>query len=356
MKKYLILAVIFIVLGSLILTMTACSGDRDLKTMFNITYEKKEIEIKDSFNKVSIYSDTADITVRKSEDGNCKIVSSDKKSVYYSSSVENGVLNIRLEDARKWHEKIFNFGSQTLDVYLSKTEFDSLIIDESTGNTTITDAFRFDTVDIKISTGDIQLENLTADSLSVRTSTGDVTMKDITCAGDVSLKVSTGATYLCDVSCKNLTSNGDTGDITIENLAAYENASIKRTAGKVDISDSTVSGNLDVKVSTGKSNLSGILCANLTSDGSTGYINLTNVIAEEKFDINRSTGNVKFIACDAVEIYVKTNTGDVKGTLLTDKVYIISTSTGKTDVPKTITGGRCEITTTTGDVKIEIKN
>ena len=38
-----------------------------------------------------------------------------------------------------------------------------------------------------------------------------------------------------------------------------------------------------------------------------------------------------------------------------DKVFITDTSTGNISVPKTITGGKCEITTSTGDIRISIK-
>ena len=49
-----------------------------------------------------------------------------------------------------------------------------------------------------------------------------------------------------------------------------------------------------------------------------------------------------------------TDTGDVRGSLLSEKVFIVNTDTGRKEVPDTITGGRCEITTDTGDVKITI--
>ena len=78
-------------------------------------------------------------------------------------------------------------------------------------------------------------------------------------------------------------------------------------------------------------------------------------IASENFSVKRSTGNVKFNDCDAAEIYVKTDTGDVTGSLLSDKVFIANSDTGRIDVPKTVTGGRCEIDTDTGDIRITVK-
>lgn len=115
----------------------------------------------------------------------------------------------------------------------------------------------------------------------------------------------------------------------------------------------TCNGGITVGVSTGKAALTDIACKSVTSSGSTGDIYLKNVIAAEKLSIERSTGNVKFDRSDAAEIFVKTNTGNVTGSLLTDKVFITQTDTGDVSVPKTVTGGRCEIKTDTGDIKIK---
>jgi DUF4097 and DUF4098 domain-containing protein YvlB len=81
---------------------------------------------------------------------------------------------------------------------------------------------------------------------------------------------------------------------------------------------------------------------------------MKNLTAKEKLSIERSTGDVIFEGCDAGEIYVKTDTGDVKGTLLSEKVFLTDTDTGKISVPKTITGGRCEVSTDTGDIELSI--
>lgn len=70
--------------------------------------------------------------------------------------------------------------------------------------------------------------------------------------------------------------------------------------------------------------------------------------------IERTTGNVEFSGCDAAELSVKTSTGHVSGSLLTDKVFIIDTVTGRVNVSKAATGGQCMIKTGTGDIDIKI--
>lgn len=98
-----------------------------------------------------------------------------------------------------------------------------------------------------------------------------------------------------------------------------------------------------------------VACADFSAKSKTGTILLKNVVASNCFCIENNIGDVRFENSDAAQISVKTSTGDVTGTLLSEKVFITETSTGTIRVPKTITGGKCEITTSTGNIKIDIK-
>ena len=81
---------------------------------------------------------------------------------------------------------------------------------------------------------------------------------------------------------------------------------------------------------------------------------MEDVVASESISIRTDTGDVEFEACDAPQIVIKTDTGDVKGSLLTGKEFITNSDTGKIRVPENSAGGRCEITTDTGDIRITI--
>ncbi len=122
-----------------------------------------------------------------------------------------------------------------------------------------------------------------------------------------------------------------------------------------DLEVDTDTGDVTVDVSTGKAKLENVTCRNFNSEASTGDLVMKNVIAKDTFTIKRTTGEVSFDGCDAETIYVTTDTGDVTGTLLSDKVFLTETDTGKVDTPKSITGGRCEITTDTGDIRLDVK-
>lgn len=159
--------------------------------------------------------------------------------------------------------------------------------------------------------------------------------------------------YLPETEYTSLFIKEDTGDIEIAKDFKFESIDISTSTGDINISNVTCEGDIVINVSTGKVSLSDIKCKNLISDGSTGDISLKNVIATEKFSIERNTGDVKFDGCDATEILVKTDTGDVTGNLLSEKIFITQTSTGNVNVPKSTTGGKCEITTSTGDINIK---
>ena len=128
------------------------------------------------------------------------------------------------------------------------------------------------------------------------TSTGRITAKTIVCEGDIKVTVNTGDVKILDSVCKSLFTEGDSGDLFAENL-----------------------------------------------------------IAKERFVIERDTGDVTLEKCDAAEIYIDTSTGDVWGVLLSDKTFFVETDTGEIEIPRGTSGGRCEIKTGTGDIEIEIE-
>lgn len=147
---------------------------------------------------------------------------------------------------------------------------------------------------------------------------------------------------------------GMTSDVCIENIG-MESLNISVSTGDVTVSDIICGGDITVGVSTGDLHLTNIVCKNVISQGSTGDILLKNVIASEKFSLKRSTGDIEFDGSDAAEIFAKTTTGDVTGSLLSEKVFTAQAGTGTVKVPKSTNGGKCEINTSTGDIKIKIK-
>lgn len=160
--------------------------------------------------------------------------------------------------------------------------------------------------------------------------------------------------YLPETEYSSFVIKGMTSDVCIENIG-MESLNISVSTGDVTASDIICGGDITVGVSTGDLHLTNIVCKNVISQGSTGDILLKNVIASEKFSLKRSTGDIEFDGSDAAEIFAKTTTGDVTGSLLSEKVFTAQTGTGTVKVPKSTNGGKCEINASTGDIKIKIK-
>ena len=145
----------------------------------------------------------------------------------------------------------------------------------------------------------------------------------------------------------------DTGDIRVPKIFTFDRVQIGSDAGDVDF-QAGVTGQAQFKTDTGTVKAVGVSCGNFTAESDTGEILLENVIASGTLDVTSQTGDVRLKECDGAEIYITTDTGDVKGTILTEKVFLTETDTGEVNVPKSLTGGRCEITTQTGDIDIMI--
>ncbi len=315
-KIWLIIAVSLVLVGCVIFTGVMSVLKWDFRKLSTVKYQTNLYEITEVFEDISIKTNTADIIFVLSDDGKCRVGCYEDQKTKHSVTVQENTLNVEITNEKSWYDYIgINIGTPKIMVYLPETEYASLVIKTSTGDIEIPKDFKFQNIDISLSTGDVDFYASASELIKIKASTGDISLDDMS-AGSLDLSVSTGEVTVKGVNCDS---------------------------------------DLTVKVSTGKAYLTDVNCNRVLSSGSTGDIHLKNVIAKEKFSIKRSTGDVKFNGCDAGEIFVETDTGDVLGSLLSEKVFITKISTGKIDVPNTVTGGKCEIKTDTGDIKIILK-
>lgn len=298
-KVWLMIAASLVLIGGILFVGVMTTLEWDFTKLATVTYEINTYEIKESFDDISINTDTADIAFVLSDDGGCRVECHEEANIKHSVIVKDGALTVEMMDERSVHGFIgyigLNFDTPKITVYLPQTEYTTLLIHGDTCDVEIPNDFIFQDVDIFLSTGDVDFYASASEMITIRTSTGDIRVANIS-AGSLDLTVSTGNTLISDLQCENLISKGNTGDIS-----------------------------------------------------------LNNVVASKTFFIERSTGDVKFDGSDAAEIFVKTDTGDITGSLLTDKIFVTQTDTGDIDIPETANGGRCELVTDTGDIRIEIK-
>lgn len=315
-KIWLILAALLVVIGLIMFAAVMTAYNWDFTKLSTVKYETNAYEVSGEFRNIIITSDTADIAFVTSEDKKCKVVCYEPENAKHSVVVEDGMLTIAEINGRKWYDYIgISIGTPKITVYLPDAAYDELTIKEHTGDVEIPADFRFEGIDVSTSTGDVKNYASASSSIRIKTSTGDIHVEN---------------------------STTDTFDLSV-------------STGSITVSNVTCVGDTKINVSTGKTNITNTKCKNMMSSGKTGGISLKNVIAAEKLSIERSTGYVRFDSCDATDIFVEISTGDVTGTFLSEKIFIVETGTGSIDVPKSITGGRCEITTSTGDIRLDIR-
>lgn len=315
MKICLIVGASLIILGLIIFAVVMTINHWDFSRLSTVKYVTNTYRINQEFTDISIQTDTADILFVPSDSEECEVICYEEANAQHRVTVEDGCLTVQIVENKKWYEHIgINFGSPKLTVSLPRSEYRNLIVKASTGDTEIPNNFAFESINIAASTGHVTCFASASEDLKIRVSTGNIRAENLS-AGALDFSVSTGHVTASGIRCE---------------------------------------GQFNIRVSTGKATLNDVTCGNLTSTGTTGKLIANHVTATETLSIKRSTGDVTIDKCDAAELFIKTSTGNVTGSLLTEKVFITQTSTGRVEVPKTITGGRCEITTDTGNIKIKI--
>ena len=313
-KVWLGIAIGLVAIGAAIFVGAMALAHWDFGSFGAAKFETNTYVISEDFRGISIEGDTEDITFLRSEDGQCRVVFYESESQPHIAHVHDGTLIIGGTHEWTWKEHLFGSGSPTITVFLPETAYGQLTIAEDTGDVTIPKDFSFGGIDITVSTGHVSCDASSSGTIAIETSTGHIRMAGVA-ARDMQLKVSTGRIELTSIACE---------------------------------------GALSIGVSTGKAFLTDVTCASFTSTGNTGAITCTDVMVSGTMSIKRTTGDVTFERCDAAELTVQTDTGDVTGTLRSAKVFITNTGTGKVEVPESVTGGKCKIITSTGDIKISI--
>ena len=144
-----------------------------------------------------------------------------------------------------------------------------------------------------------------------------------------------------------------TGDVNVPEQFTFQNATLDLTTGDTQWK-AGIGQDLSVKCTTGSVAVENVLCNSLKVKTTTGDVTLDRVQAAETMAVTVSTGDVKLNRADAGEIVIKATTGDVTGTLLSEKIFDTKVTTGDVTVPASATGGTCRVTTTTGNIDLKI--
>lgn len=315
-KVWLLIGAALVLAGCMIFGGAMMGLDWDFTRLSTGKFETNTHDVSETFQNISVVTDTADLVLMPAEDGKCTVVCREFQNEKHRVQVTGDTLFVVLENTRKWYENIgITIGAPKITVYLPGEVYKAFTAKQSTGSVDIPGDFSFETMYITTSTGTVNNRASASNRMRIKTSTGGIRLEGVS-AGSMELTVTTGGVNATNICCD---------------------------------------GEMKVTVSTGHASITDAQCGSFVSTGSTGGLTMKNVIASGTFSVRRSTGDVKLDRCDAAELSIGLDTGDVTGSLRSDKVFIVQTDTGRVDVPKSITGGRCEITTDTGNIKLTVE-
>ena len=308
-----------LILAGIILCAAAAAfcdfGSGGMNTMSLV---RKTYSVGQDFSAVSISDESSNVRLLPSGDGECRVICSESENgkLHYDVTVSEGVLTVQRIDQRDLLERVgISFGGTDLELYLPKTEYDRLTVRTSSGGIRVPEDFRFGEAQGEASSGGIIFSASVDESLTLNAASGSISVSG--------------------VSPRSLSASALSGSVTLEAVNAEE----------------TLYG----ETSSGTLSLTGVRCGELTAQSTSGGIHLTDVVASGTVTAQSSSGSVRLNQCDGAELFIRTSSGGVSGTLLSDKVFLTETASGSVRVPRTVTGGACEITTSSGSIDISIQ-
>lgn len=312
-------AVVLITTGFLVSFCALASADFNFKEFSNVNYVTNTYEITEPFTDISVSTSDLDINLIPSKDSSCKIICKETDKALHNVDVVNNTLTIEENNSLEWFEYIrigFYWENTQIDIYLPENEYNNLKLNCSSGEINVHDSFGFDNAEVYVSSGDINFSGDVKNELSASASSGNITLGNLS-ADTVNASVSSG-----DIRCRNFSNiskieaSATSGDLTFENCES-DYFRLETTSGETELSRCTA-----------------------------GY----------EMHIESTSGEIELDRCDAQTLELESTSGDISGTLLTEKIFEAGTNSGEIDVPDTVSGGKCEVNTTSGDIEFEVLN
>lgn len=312
------------------------AGDKGLWNAGGRKYRSVEYPITEGFTAIDARTVCADLLLVRAEDGKCSVKCFEREDELHTVKVEGDTLVIEAEQTRDRFGFDFGFDNSkpAVMVLLPESVYGALRFDTETGDAVIQEGFTFESLTVTGNTGDVHCAADVTGSADITMSTGDVELKGMQ-AGSIRIELTTG-------------------DVELENVSTGGDISVTVSTGDIDLENVSAAGTVTLKCTTGETELENVSAGALVSEGSTGSIQLERTEVAGTMEIRRTTGDVRFENCDAEKVTVVTTTGDVNGTFRTAKVFYTDTDTGSVSVPKSTEGGLCDVTTSTGDIRLGI--
>lgn len=314
-KTSIRVAVAAIIIGLIISVSAFAALGFDPQKLNTVETALKTHVVDEPFERIRIEGADCDVRLAASEDGACSVTAPEGEGLKCAVSVEDGVLTVRREDARKWYECIgISFGTETLTVLLPRTEYAALWVQTASGNIEVPDSFSFAEAEITSASGDVRFSARVSGALRVETVSGR---------------------------------------LNLERVRAAE-ISAASVSGDAVLSRVETEGALSLRTVSGDDALSDVRCGNLNSVSTSGDQRFSGVIASGALQVSSTSGEIALNDCDANALELESTSGDVRGDLRSDKIFSVETRSGDVRVPASTSGGICRVRTVSGDVHLAL--
>lgn len=258
--------------------------------------EMKVYNIGESFDNISVSDSVADVRILRSDDGRCRVETVRYDGTEYYVGVEDNVLAVVGMDDGAWYRRIGIFvTAPSVTVYLPEEQYASLTVKATSGSVSVSEELAFESAALSSSSGSIRSGARITDRLEANSTSGSVSAAGIEGAS-VRLESTSGSVTLSD--------------------SRPASAQLESTSGRILLREVTVSGELSA---------------------------------------SNTSGSVRLDNCDAANIYVRSSSGSVSGTLLSGKNFTADSSSGSVRVPASSGEGVCEVRTSSGSIRLEVR-
>lgn len=317
-KKALRFAIVCVAAGLLIGFVALAALDFNFFEMGTMDPVTNTYTVTDSFTNIKVWGAECDVRLIPSEDGTCTVLCNETDRITHTVAVKNGTLTIERTDDRRWYEHIgftwSYWGSMEVVVYLPERAYGDLDVRTLSGKADIPSDFSFDSAKVDGTSGDVHFMAAVEGELRLKTVSGDIQ------AGGMNPET--------------LTATSTSGDITLDSI--------------------TVRAAFICKTVSGDQRISSLACQNATVGSTSGNVFASDLIASEHIRMEAVSGSLNLARCDADTLWLKTVSGDVTGSLRTEKAFVTHTTSGTVRVPDSISGGTCEVKTVSGGIRFDI--
>lgn len=313
MRKLIIIAVVLLAAGAVICGIAFAVNGTDI--IYTEKFEENTHAIEEKFTSVSISGGSGDIKILPSADGKCTVVSYDSDRVTHLIAVEDGTLSV----VRNYH-RINNLSMLGKDdngviIYLPRGEYEAVKAGTESGdvNADFGDS-RFDKAECFSSSGDVHVENLRSGNLRAEAASGNVVIAGTEADSEIKAVCASGDITADKLTAGIIETETSSGDIVMENVSAESEITAGSVSGDVIIGCGGA-GNVSVKTSSGEITVSDIKADGVSATSSSGDVEISDSSVSGDLHVRTSSGDIEIRGTDVGgRNDVKSSSGDVSFT------------------------------------------